>query len=80
MTQNVQLFTDLLQTSFQSQVLSCARITGKCDVIGTGRPIEQPAQLTLLGSNEQYFNKAFLSSFCIVNKLKMIRVTGEDGR
>lgn len=48
--------------------------------MGTGRPIEQLAQLTLLGSTEQYFNKAFLSSFCIVNELKMIRVTGEDGR
>lgn len=45
-----------------------------------GRPIEQLAQLTLLGSAELYFNKAFLSSFCIVNELKMIRVTGEDGR
>lgn len=48
--------------------------------MGTGRPIEQLAQLTLLGSTEQYFNKAFLSSFCIVNELKMICVTVEDGR
>lgn len=47
--------------------------------MGTGRPIEKLAQLTLLGSTEQYFNKAFLSSFCIVNELKMIRVTVEDG-
>lgn len=66
-------------TLFLFQVLNSARTTSICGVIGTPHPIEQQARLTLLGSTDLYFNSDFLSSFCIVNELKMICGTGEDG-
>lgn len=66
-------------TLFCFQVLNSARTTSIHGVIGTPHPIEQKALLTLLGSTDLYFNNDFLSSLCIVNELKMICGTGEDG-